>query len=126
MGSIGETVNPAIMIMLGGAFSHENFHQVKWNKDVFIVLLTKLIIFPLVMCPFILFSNFNDILKIVLIVETAVPPAVNLVIINKRYANEQSQENLVYLLSNLVYTYFFSIISIPIVVSVFKVLGKIK
>ncbi len=120
MNIIGESVNPAIMIMLGGAFSEFNLTKIKFDKDVLVIIVTKLILFPLIAIPLIILSNFNEVLKLVLLVEVSVPPAVNLVIINKRYANEKSEENLTYLLSSLVYTYIFSVFSIPLLVALFQ------
>ncbi len=120
---ISITLSPAIMLMLGGAFSSFNLSHVKFNKDVFITILFKLLIYPCLALPFILMSNFNPVLKTVLLIETAVPPAVNLAIINKRYSTKKSNENLFYLLSNLVYTYIFCILSIPIILMIFKALN---
>ncbi len=121
---ISLTLSPAIMLMLGGAFSNFNLSNVRFNKDIFITILFKLLIYPALTLPLLLVSNFNFVLKTVLLIETAVPPAVNLVIINKRFSTGKSKENLSYLLSNLVFTYIFCIISMPIVLTLFNLLSK--
>ncbi|MDD5066874.1 MAG: AEC family transporter [bacterium] len=118
---VGSTVNPAIMVMLGGAFSNFDLSHIQLSRDVILILLVKLVLFPLLAFPLVLFSSFPFILKLVLIIEAAVPPAVNLVIINKRYGNQKSGDNLTYILSSLVYTYLFSIFSLPLVISLFRV-----
>jgi|GEM_PF-3035901 len=121
---ISLTVTPAIMLMLGGAFSNFNLSKVRFNKDVFVTILFKLLIYPALALPFILMTRFNFVLKTVLLIETAVPPAVNLAIINKRYCTAQSKDNLSYLLGNLVFTYIFCILSLPIVLTLLQTLSK--
>lgn len=125
MGWIGSTVNPAIMIMLGGAFSRSDLSRIRWNRDISVILAAKLVLLPLLALPLIALSPFSPVLKTVLMVEFAVPPAVNLVIINKRYAGRESGENLDYLLSGLVTTYLFSILSIPFFVSILQRIGGV-
>jgi len=124
MDLVSLTLSPAIMLMLGGAFSNFNLTKVRFNKDVFVTILFKLLIYPALALPFILMTRFSFVLKTVLLIETAVPPAVNLAIINKRYSTAQSKENLSYLLTNLVFTYIFCIISLPIVLTLLQAFSK--
>lgn len=120
---ISLTLSPAIMLMLGGAFSNFNLKHIKFSKDVFLTILFKLIIYPSLALIGLSFLDLNNILKIVLLIEFAVPPAVNLAIINKRYSTLKTNDNLCYLLSNLVFTYIACIITLPFMLTLYKLMN---
>ncbi len=109
---LAKSLNPLIMIMLGGSFANMSLNNIKFDRYVFAVILAKLLFLPLIALIVIINLNFDTVLKIFLLVEFSVPPAVNIVIINKRYGG--TEENLKFILSSMVYTYIFSIISLPL------------
>ncbi len=119
---ITESLNPLIMLMLGGAFANMNLSNIKFDRHVFLVVLAKLIIVPGIAFLIIINLNISLILKIFLIVEFAVPPAVNIVIINKRYGG--TEKNLKFILSSMVFSYLLIILTLPFFLALINLFTK--
>ncbi len=112
---IGESGVLLVMFMMGGGLSSVKFRSIKIDKPVVSIIISRLIIFPLIILPALLLFHIDSVLRIVLIVEAGVPPAVNLVIITQKYGNNK---NIDFLLSVMITTYVISIFTLSFLIFV--------
>ncbi len=118
---ITKSLNPLLMVMLGGAFANMNLSNIKFDRHVLAIIISKLIIFPGIATLVIIHLNISMLLKLFLVVEFAVPPAVNIVLINKRYGG--TEENLKFILSSMVFTYLAAILTLPLFIALTRYFG---
>lgn len=112
---IGESGVLLVMFIMGGGLSSVKFQNIKIDKSILSIVIARLIIFPLIVLPTFLLLHIDSILRIVLIVEAGVPPAVNLVIITQKYGNNK---NIDFLLSAMITTYVASIFTLSFLISI--------
>jgi|YNPMSStandDraft_1061717.scaffolds.fasta_scaffold23576_2 predicted permease len=112
---ISESGMILILILMGGGLSDVKLKNIKIGTAVIIVTLFRLIFLPLIAIPFIYFMKFDLIFRTVLLVETGVPVAVNIVIISQKYNKNSKIE---FLFSIIVLNYLASIFTVPILIFV--------
>lgn len=109
----GKITIPLIMIILGGTLSRtKTKEKIRW-RGISLLIFLKSIVFPALALGVCFFFRPPEVLAFVLILETASPPATNLVVIGKHYG-----KNTLFLNQGLLYTYLASIITLPVTISV--------
>jgi predicted permease len=88
MAMAGEATVPLAMIILGGILATVSIRRVLDARAVLLTILIKLVILPLLTLLFLGFVRYSWLLGLVMLIEAASPPAINLSIIAKRYEGD--------------------------------------
>jgi len=113
----GDITVPLIMIVLGGMLARVDGEARSYPLAISMLVLIKLVIYPLVALGGIFFFRPPELLAFVLLVEAATPPATNLVVVGSHYGTDVDLLN-----QGLVYSYLASMITIPVFVSLLRLI----
>lgn len=118
---MGNGTVPIAMVVLGGLLAEV---RSVWDVDakaVWAVVGIKLVFVPLCCLLFLTFYPLGDpVLRLVLMLESAAPPATNISLIVRRYGGETK-----FVASTTFITYLLSAVSIPLWLSAYSVLTKV-
>jgi predicted permease len=88
MAMAGEATVPLAMIILGGILATVSIRRVLDARAALLTIIIKLIVLPLLTLLFLGFVRYPWLVGLVMVIEAASPPAVNLSIIAKRYEGD--------------------------------------
>ena len=114
---LGGAAFPVSMIVLGAYLCKYKAFLPDGKRIISFGILCKLIIFPLIVLPVLLFLPIDNFIKFFLFLQSTMPTAVSLVIIGS-YTGADNQ----YLSSIVFYTHLFCIISIPGWLGIYRIL----
>lgn len=108
----------AVMVVLGAVLASIPGKSMKFRREYVGYVIAKMIIFPLVVLGILLLIPMRSLdpaiasgIKLALVLEAAVPPATNIVIISKAYGTPEQVE---YAAGAVVYTYIAALVIIPV------------
>lgn len=113
----GEITVPLIMIVLGGMLANVDSDSQSYPLAISILVFIKLVVYPVVALAAIFFFRPPELLAFVLLVEAATPPATNLAVIGSHYGSNTGLLN-----QGLVYSYLVSILTIPVFISLLRLI----
>lgn len=118
MGSLdafGSCAMPLAIFVVGGSLAAIKIHEKKYFNDVFLAVLTKLVIFPaLILCAMI-FLKVRSMLGLLLIIQAAAPSAVTLTVIAKYYKKDETFIN-----QAIFYSHVLGLLTFPVFLIFYK------
>lgn len=108
VGMFGDCAIPLSMIVVGGNLACLNVRDIK-PHEVFLVAITKLILFPILALMILMFHPVDYWIGFLIVLETAVPSSVSLSVISRRYKVEESFIN-----QGLTFTHLACVVTIPV------------
>lgn len=115
----GDITIPLIMIVLGGILASLRLTKNKYKIGISLLIFLKLLLFPAAGLLFIYLLRPPELIGLIIILQTASPPATNLVVIGSHFGKETD-----FLNQGLLYSYLFSITTLPIFISIFFTLYR--
>lgn len=117
MNLTGQIATPLAMLCLGGIIANIGIfkgYKLELNFQIGLII-TKMLLIPLVVFLIIYFFRIPRLFGLFMLVESAVPPALNLSIISQRYRG-----NTELICSSITTTYIVSLVTIPLFICLLK------
>jgi predicted permease len=116
----GDCTLPLAMFVVGGSLAEIQLRHIDKNA-LFLVILAKLIILPLLGLILIMRFRFSELMGLLILMELAVPSATSLSLITRHYKKED-----LLISQGMFFSHIFSLITIPLFLSLYFTLGMIK
>jgi len=114
----GRVAMSAILVVLGGALAGIPSDRIRFHKEFGKTFLLRFLLYPFLVFLVVCFIPFSfapaalvPYLKLIIILEAAVPPATNLIIAVRMWGSDHQVE---YMGSAVLYFYLFSIVTLPL------------
>jgi predicted permease len=118
--TVGDCTLPLAMFVVGGSLASIHLRHVD-KKAIFLMLLAKLIILPLLGLWLVLKFKLPQLMGLLIIMELAVPPATSLSVITRHYKKED-----LLISQGVFFGHIVSLVSLPIFLSLYFTLSMIK
>jgi predicted permease len=117
---VGDCTLPLAMFVVGGSLALIHLKQIN-KKAIFLIILVKLVILPVLGLWLILKFRIPQLLALLIIVELAVPPATSLSVITRHYKKED-----LLISQGVFFGHLISLITLPLFLSLYFTLVMIK
>jgi malate permease and related proteins len=114
---LGDCLLPMVMLVLGGNFAVMSFKRLP-AMNISGVVLTKLIVYPLLMITLLFFIPVVPLIGFLLVMEAAMPCANSLSVIGRHYRTPNQE----FINQSLFFTNILSVLTIPLFLSLFMIL----
>jgi len=115
----GACALPISIIFVGGNLALIDITEKKYLKEIVVVVLTKLILFPAIVLFVVYLLKIKSLVGLLIVLEATVPSALTLVALSHYYKSKEH-----YISQAIFYGYLVSIVTVPIFLTLYQILIK--